>query len=73
MACDVERFYADVQELLASLGEPLGSEPDTDTVQSGSLERGDDDAVSRAVPASPRPPPCWHYEPCFRSFNAATN
>ncbi|KAI0004943.1 hypothetical protein BJV74DRAFT_315564 [Russula compacta] len=35
----------DVQELVASLGDPLSSQPDNDTVQSSSLERdGDDDA-----------------------------
>jgi hypothetical protein len=38
-----------VQELLESLGEPLDSQSDTDTVPSCSLERGDGDAVSRAV------------------------
>ncbi|KAH9077249.1 hypothetical protein EDB83DRAFT_2504476 [Lactarius deliciosus] len=37
----------DVQELVASLGEPLASYSDNDTVQSGSLERdGGDNAVS---------------------------
>jgi hypothetical protein len=40
----------DVQELVASLGEPLGSQSDTDTVRSRSLGREDNDnAVSRAV------------------------
>ncbi|KAI0304176.1 hypothetical protein BC826DRAFT_215583 [Russula brevipes] len=33
----------DVQELVASLGEPLGSQSDTDTVRSRSLEREDND------------------------------
>jgi hypothetical protein len=37
----------EVQELVASLGEPLASYSDNDTVQSSSLERDDDDnAVS---------------------------
>ncbi|KAF8505702.1 hypothetical protein F5888DRAFT_1604130 [Russula emetica] len=34
----------DVQELVASLGEPLGSQSDADSVQSRSLETGGDDA-----------------------------
>lgn len=41
--------HADVQDLLASLGEPLGSQSDSDTVQSRPLERDEDDTVSHAV------------------------
>ncbi len=55
--------HADVQELLASLGEPLGSQSDSDTVQSRSLERDDDDAVSHAVyvPTALYTRPICHY------------
>jgi protein ECT2 len=42
-------IQADVQELLESLGEPLGSQSDTDTVQSRSVEKGDDDSVSYEI------------------------
>jgi hypothetical protein len=31
------------------LGEPLGSQSDIDTVQSKSVEKGDDDSVSYAI------------------------
>lgn len=44
----VSHSNVDVQELVASLGEPLGSQSDADSVQSRSLETDDDDAVSRA-------------------------
>jgi hypothetical protein len=68
-------LHVDVQELLASLGEPLGSQSDSDTVQSRSLERDDDDAVSHAVyvPTALYTRPVCHYRPCYPSFNAATN
>lgn len=79
--CNMSRYtrgltiYLDVQELVASLGDPLGSQSDNDPVQSRTLETGNDDAVSRAIYISTALyiGLVWSHNRCLRSVVATTN